>query len=305
MKDVLLNLLILSSSLFAVSSNAAFVAVPNSLEIGDGNSASSAPFNVRTNTVRYQEVFAASQFESVAPLGGQITDLWFRPDIEFGGGFNTTLLDIEIRLSTTPRGPDTLSLNFSENVGADEAVVVGRGPLFLSSGGGTTFFNIHIALSRPFFYNPQAGHLLMEVRNLGGGNTTFFDAVNTAGDSVSSVVALSNRDDTSLLTAGLVTGFGITPVSELTVSLQSSNLVFRWVNQRSGFTLQQSAVIGPGANWQPAGGIVTTNGDYKIVTLPLDFQASARFFRLTSQSSSGAGEPQSNSGSPALPNHEP
>src|SRR2546428_167253 len=48
-------------------------------------------------------------------------------------------------------------------------------------------FDIIVNLTTPFFYNPKLGSLLMDVRNVGRGTTTQFDAESTAGDSISRV----------------------------------------------------------------------------------------------------------------------
>jgi hypothetical protein len=130
------------------------------------------------------------------------------------------------------------------------------------------------------------------------------DAWEISGDAVSRVYAYDVNATTGIAdTLGLTTYFVVTPVPELAVSLQSSNLLFRWFRGPVEFTLQQSSVLGSGASWHPAGGTVATNGAYNAATLPLDPEAAARFFRLVSQSpTAGAAGPQPNNGPTALPN---
>jgi hypothetical protein len=108
----------------------------------------------------------------------------------------------------------------------------------------------------------------------------YVDASNVLGDRVSSVSGPVESLSGTTSTRGLVTQFRITPLPTLTLSLQSSNLLFRWIHQQGPFLLQQSARLGPGAAWQLAGGIERTNGAYKEVTLPLNTNVSAGFFRL-------------------------
>src|SRR5882762_9208339 len=201
-------------ALCAASNAASFVSVfvPNSLENTDGNNATVAPFSIGADTIRYQQVYGASEFLGLAPFGGDITVISFRDDIVFGGSFDKELPNIEIRLSTTTRGPDTLSSDFSENRGSDETIVLGPGPLAVDGARGAI---VGINLAHRFSYNPQAGNLLMEVVNVGGGTTTAFDAVNVQGDSVSRVFALGSSGNRPVIdSARLVTDFIIIPVPE-------------------------------------------------------------------------------------------
>jgi hypothetical protein len=109
----------------------------------------------------------------------------------------------------------------------------------------------------------------------------YVDASSVMGDWVSSVSAKDvNAPFGTTSTLGLVTRIGMSVVPKLTVFRQSTNLLVRWFNQLAPYALQASASLGPGAVWEPAGGIATTNGGYREVTLPLDPRAGARFFRL-------------------------
>jgi hypothetical protein len=156
--------------------------------------------------------------------------------------------------------------------------------------------DILIPFSAPFFYDASAGNLLMDVRNFGGGRTSPLNANNVLGDSTSMVYSAGSVNDPTGLphTGGLITVFDVTPLPVLTVSLQSSNLVLRWPFQQPlfeplRFSLQQSAALDAGASWQPVGAPVTTNGSNLQVTLPLDQQVKAKFFRLIWPMPSGAG----------------
>lgn len=127
---------------------------------------------------RYQQVSAASEFLA-AGVEVLITQIAFRPDArifgvpaDFAKPFTTTFADIDIRLSTTPRGVDDLSLTFAENVGADVQLVHG-GPLTISSADvgpddGPKVFDILINLTTPFVYRPGLGNLLLDPRNVSG-----------------------------------------------------------------------------------------------------------------------------------------
>ena len=192
------------------------VIVPNSWAMTEAPGNNSYPFNITPfglSSQRYQQVYAASQFGG----GGLITQIIFRPDATFGSAFTSTLPDIQIDLSTTQAGDDGLSTTYADNVGADDTVVFDRGSLTLSSAftgppDGPKDFDIVITLTHPFFYDPANGNLLLDVRNFGGGTTTFFDAVATFADGTSRLFNSNVNGTTGTTdTSGLVTGFTIVP----------------------------------------------------------------------------------------------
>ena len=196
------------------------VVVPNGDANVEGNSNNGYPFDlggVGLTSQRYQQVYAASQFSGIPSGGGLITEIVFRPDAFSGGAFMSTLPDMQIDLSTTSARDDGLSTTFANNVGADDTVVFGPGPLMLSSSftgppNGPKDFDIIITLTTPFHYNPANGNLLMDVRNFGGGTTTFFDAAFTTGDGSSRVYSTDVNSPTgSADTEALITGFVIVP----------------------------------------------------------------------------------------------
>ena len=209
------------------TASATTAVVPNSLTTIEGDGANAFPFSISLRnppvpSMRYQQVFQSSEFST---FGGPIliTQIAFRPDVVFGGAFSTTLSSIRIDLSTTTAAPDALSSKFAKNVGKDDKTVY-DGPLPLSSAftgpvGGPMSFDILINLTTPFFYDPATGNLLLDVRNFGGGTTTFFDIQSTSGDSTSRVFSsVSGRvDDPSgnLDSTGLVTQFTSSPFTVL------------------------------------------------------------------------------------------
>jgi hypothetical protein len=131
-----------------------------------------------------------------------------------------------------------LSAVFSENVGANEAVVLGPGPARF--GPAPLFSEYTFQLDRPFFYNPSAGNLLMDVRNFFGGNGSMMGSVNAAnhfGDSTSrvganDVMAIAGGTHTD----GLITLFTVTPVPEPASALVflagGCLLAWRWRRRR-------------------------------------------------------------------------
>jgi hypothetical protein len=284
-----------------VNAWAVLIAVPPASFTNNNGNSAFVPFD--GGPARFQQVYEASAFSSLAPSGGGlIREIVFRDDALEGHSFdNVTIANLEIGISTTLQAADGLSRVFDENVGPNQLVALGPGPVRISGygGGGFSYFNIGFALSQPFFYDPADGNLLLDFRIYQGiqiirpipSAIAILDAYAVTGDQISSVYAsgltLPTNGQTSTL--GLATRFLVTPLPQLTVALRSTNLVFRWLSQPGGFTLQQSAVLGPDADWQLTGGIVTTNGAYREVPLPLDLNAVARFFRLVlPPSSSGS-----------------
>src|SRR5581483_11935447 len=139
--------------------------------VGNGD-----PFNIgdfELTEMRYQQVYSSTEFS--APIS--ITGIDFRVS-GFEPAFSATLPSIQIDLSTTSAAVDHLSDTFADNVGADDTVVFAKGALTLSgSAGGNPgvfkSFDVHIALTTPFVYDPSLGNLLLDVRNFEGGTSAF------------------------------------------------------------------------------------------------------------------------------------
>jgi len=86
------------------------IVVPNSLADAEGNSNNCFPFGFcqGNGTMRYQQVYASSQFSAPILIG----QLLFRPDANTGAAFSAVLPDIQINMSTTSKAPDSLSTTF-------------------------------------------------------------------------------------------------------------------------------------------------------------------------------------------------
>jgi hypothetical protein len=177
----------------ASRSAAGVLVAPNAYTSSPGNADNRFPFLVNGG-MRYQQVFAASEFSS---FGGpqQINEIDLRNGIFLNEAFTATIANIQIKLSTTARAPDALSSTFADNIGPDNTLVY-SGSLTLSSTnaagpGGTHVFDIRIVFQTPFLYDPSAGNLLMDVDNLTGADNAvgqdFFDAVGLTSDPVSRI----------------------------------------------------------------------------------------------------------------------
>jgi hypothetical protein len=218
------------------------IVVPNTLATVEGNDNNFGPFF--NNSVRYQQVFSASQFpSSTGPL--MITQIAVRPD---GSVTDPSLIirfdSVQIDLSTTSRTPSTLSTLFASNVGADDTTVF-NSFVFVNAPvtgppGGPKDFTVSFALS-PFIYDPSAGDLLLDVRAIesGGGISAPFDAEsNSPFTAHLDAPDISAASGTSFAT-GLVTQFQFTPVPEPSTLVLSSlgtllvGVGARWRQRRS------------------------------------------------------------------------
>ena len=127
----------------------------------------------------------------------------FRPDAGVTSPFDVLLGDLELRISTTDKQPDGLSMTYAENHGVDETLVY-AGPLQLTTqnlfapGGATKVFDMERRFTTPFEYDPSNGNLLIDVlvqpaagMTVPDGNTDFvfgnFSAVSGLPDAIHQV----------------------------------------------------------------------------------------------------------------------
>jgi len=260
---------------------------------GQTNSNGNAAMRPLDSQNRLQQVYDADGFSALASSGGGwIRAIFFRVDSNVGHAFEGVVESLQINMSTTPRRTDGMSPIFDQNTGADDIVTFGPRSASLLSGG-TGSFDVSFTFSQPFFYNPTNGNLLLDFRIYEGirvvdptppGNIAVLDAFDVLGDAVSSVFA---HGDPNVITngaassIGLATLFSVATMPRLSISLESGQTVLRWTNELRSFALQQSRALGEGADWQPAGGTVVSDGTKREVSLPLDPNTAARFFRLT------------------------
>jgi hypothetical protein len=196
-----------------------FLVAPNDLADAEGDDYSYEPWTY--HSIRYQQVFDASQFTGLATSsGGWIRNLYFRLDSDLGHTVATVFSNLQINLSTTQRTPDGLSSVFSENTGVDESVVFGPRPLtalvpYIEDGRPQPFAFFDIGIE-PYFYDPAGGNLLMDIRfssSFGGFNAPI-DTSNVTGDSISSVWGAFDATSGTLTTEGLVTRFQVAVIPE-------------------------------------------------------------------------------------------
>lgn len=200
------------------------VVVPNENEQQPGPSNNAFPFN--QGDMRYQQVYAADQFQG---LTGLVTQIAYRVDELAGGAFTSGPIDTEIRLSTTTAGPNNLSETFANNVGPDETLVF-DGPLILSSDGSGAF-DILVDVDDSYFYD-GSGNLLVDIKVFGPAVTTQFDSAGTGlGEGgtpwTDRVWAIGVNSPTGSLGGddGYVTQFTIEHGCQLTLSFKNPSVV--------------------------------------------------------------------------------
>jgi hypothetical protein len=201
---------------------------PNSLANVEGSDNNGFPFwpvGANPPSMRYQQVYASSEFASLLPAGALITHIAFRGDAP-AAAFSVTIPSVQVNLSTTTASPDGMSTTFANNVGPDDMVAFGPAPLpmrtpYGSLSPGPKPFDAVITLDTPFYYNPARGNLLLDVRSIGGNTIISLDAQDLLGDaigrqysSVSSGNLNSPTASTMRTSLGLVTQFMFEPVPE-------------------------------------------------------------------------------------------
>ena len=282
--------MLIALSLPLTARPSAHVVVPNELAEVEGNSSAVSPFNalVIGNSMRYQQVYDASQFAALRPEGEFITTIYFRLDSPGGYQSFVLLRDVAMTLSTTSNGPDNLSANFAENVGSDARFVFRRGQFEEGAGysplGSPQPFELKITPPEWFFYRPSAGNLLLDVKVFTYSNSfpaAPLDASDVAGDSISIVSSTNVASGVGVpSTRGLVTQFAAWfPVLQI-FQTNATTLTLYWGQRIEGFVLQTTTDVGPAAAWTPAPEPVTVSGSTRIVEVPIRTNAVASYYRL-------------------------
>ena len=286
--------ILLLGSVAAALADDVIVGVPQIL----GNTATVLPFMIqqaRIHSMRYQQVYAASAFAALVPTNFYVTRVFFHQDENADGAFCQSS-NLEIRLSTTSKGPDALSAQFAENIGLDEMVVFATNNWFVIPNIGGA---LHLTFPKPFVYRPANGNLLLEVRVATAGDPSpdqlALDAHNGPGDAISRAYAPSAdaTQATTMDTVGLGTAFQFSPLPSLQIRVESvygtNRPVVRWPAQPSVFVLQASPQFGRPAVWQTItsgiGG--TPEGPDRWVYLAVQPPGASMFYRLVWPSNVG------------------
>jgi hypothetical protein len=118
---------------------------------------------------RYQAVFPAEDFAALGNKPHWLVAYTWRPDHTVTNLRTIQFPDNEVRLSTTQRGPDDLSLEFDDNLGSDVTQFY-RGPLTAVADaqdpvpGPREFYRTDFPAGvTPYLYDPSQGNLLFDV----------------------------------------------------------------------------------------------------------------------------------------------
>lgn len=280
--------------------------VPNARALAEGDGGNGFPFTQELST-RYQQAYDASQFSVLGANGGMIYYIGFR----YNGSYNTASIvydDMAVSLSTTTRAVDSLSTVFSDNLGPDDTVVYsGRYTIGVTQpppqGQLQPWpFPMIIPFTRPFYYNPTNGNLLVDIQwfdadTYPGNGPPILDAVYYSGTLVGRVYGYDVNDDgppTNGVLAdsyGLVTMFGLSPSNSIPspidhFSLSGTNAQFQGSNGAPGlvfYLLTSTNLATPAADWFPsATNAFDANGGF-TVTNAVPVNSSGQFYLLQVQ----------------------
>jgi hypothetical protein len=251
------------SDIFTVSIFTGLLVVPNEWTTAQGDTGNLLPL-FSDQPIRYQQVFDASQFSRLNPGGGLINRIAFRghgPGIPF----TATVPQLQVNLSTTSKSPDNLSSTFTDNVGSDDTQVF-SGPLHtaVTFTGDPTNFEVVINFSKPFYYDPTKGNLLLDIRNTQGGvevppNQQQLDGTLNERDSVSRAW---NYGNVTAATVGQSGGVDEKDTYGLITHFNAINAVSRKVHGNAGtFDIGLPLAGTPGIECRSGG----TANDYQIV----------------------------------------
>lgn len=128
---------------------------------------------------RLQQVYAASEFESLGPGPWTITRVDWRVDATITEPVSYPSERWVMTMSTTSREPAGLQGAFAENLGDDEVTVV-DGPVTLTSTAtgppeGPRNFDYGVDFAQPFTYDPSQGNLLMDLSVFNGEGPLWMD----------------------------------------------------------------------------------------------------------------------------------
>jgi hypothetical protein len=181
------------------ASSATYVAPPAWLNVDGNNGAGDL-----VHTVRIQTVYASSLFTNTGLM--LIQEIRYRPSATYGVAFTSTIPNLQLNLSTTIVNPEALSGTFANNRGANDTMVF-QGPITLSSrfvgpAGGPKAFDIIIPLQNAFLYDPTAGNLVIELRNLSNNQASHLDVVGVGGDGAGRMFSINPNATTGAADTG-------------------------------------------------------------------------------------------------------
>ncbi len=182
---------------------------PIGFDSSAGNTFDFFPMDYGPSSTRYQQVYNSNQFPTFG-TGLFISQIGFRFSSSSVGRYNLSLASLQLGLGTTSTAADGLSHTFAANVPAGEQTVF-NGAWSVSgqvATGAVKPFDVWVILQTPYFYNPAAGNLLLDLRSSGATSSIFSADVQSAVDGVSRVFSSGVNSTTGLSdTKGAITKF--------------------------------------------------------------------------------------------------
>ncbi|MCR9246959.1 MAG: hypothetical protein NXI31_18145 [bacterium] len=198
--------------------------LPKTVEATEGASDTGYPWGQTTAEYRVMDIYNRNAMDFAGRT--RITALSWRSN-EFTSSAAATF-DCRITMSTTASSPQNAVIRFNQNHGADKTLVY-EGPLAFSntsSGPGPRRYTRVCELQTPFEYNPDEGHLVVEVQVLSHDVSAIaqIDAVPVASNPVRRI--LNNTDafgSEGTLTPSNVAVLGVVgePIPTLPANLDS------------------------------------------------------------------------------------
>jgi hypothetical protein len=192
---------------------------------------------------------------------------------------------LQVNLSTTAKAPDELSLIYTENVGPDETIVFGPAPRNMTTVPQLGWpDSLILPLTRPFFYNPRNGNLLLDIFNYEGSvrEGGVLDATEKTGDSVSTMFGYVLADKgVATSTVGETTRFEIVqapPPPTLAIKRSSQIAILRWPTNAVDFVLESTGALTASNRWAAVTNAPTISGTESVVTNSLS--GTNQIFRL-------------------------
>jgi hypothetical protein len=159
-----------------------------------------------------QQLYRGSALAAVWPMPVLINSLSFRVQ-EGDLAYNGTITSLEIRLSTSSRTPERMSVQWANNAGEDVKTVFSHNniPILATGTSPVNPFEVTFQLDQPFEYDPAAGSLAMYLR-LGGTET--YDGSKLVDGNSSALFGYLDTSTPVVSSRGLVTEFGWIPIPE-------------------------------------------------------------------------------------------
>ncbi len=164
--------------------------------------------------IRFQQFYRAANFTGSAPNGGYIKEISFRTDGPLGGSsLAAVLTHVEIHLGYAG-GFNQISREYAKNEGPGYLLVYSGSLQIPATRSGQ--YDVSLVLQTPFYYNPQAGNLMLDYVNFGFGALTgpYMDRTDLPSETATLYGGRFSFEGIGVSAGGLITRFSIDAVPE-------------------------------------------------------------------------------------------